>query len=152
MNKVMRIIMGHSSAMHELGHMIIRIGVGIVLIVFGFGKLFSGSENVIKIGSAMAAFGIVRGYIIWGYLAAFTEILGGLAYIIGFCTRLVSVSLIWLFIVAIRFHMDKGDPFNVWGFACVLLIISVAFLLSGSGAYSVDHFVLEEESKSRYEL
>src|SRR5690606_29546353 len=97
----------HTSSSHELGHAFIRISIGIIFIIFGYGKLTSGAENLTNIGSAMAAFGITHEYLYWGYLAALTEFCGGLALIFGFLTRLACIPLTWLLIVALTFHIKK---------------------------------------------
>lgn len=152
MNKIMRMIIGHSTTLCEFAHLLIRVGIGLIFVIFGFEKLCSGSENIIQIGSAIATFGITKGYILWGYIAAITEFFGGLAYILGFGTRFVSVSLIWLLFVAIRYHINKGDTFTTWGFACTLLIITSALLISGSGIYSMDYCIIAKESKNRYDI
>ena len=66
-NFLMRITQ-HTSSSHELGHSFIRISIGIIFLIFGYGKLTSGAENLTGIGSAMAVFGITNGYLYWGYM------------------------------------------------------------------------------------
>jgi uncharacterized membrane protein YphA (DoxX/SURF4 family) len=110
-----------------------------MFLIFGYKKLISGSANITQIGSAMGLFGITRGYMLWGYLAALTELCSGLALMVGFCTRIASLPLIWLLIVALRFHIQNADPFTVWGHAVTCLCVVIAFFIAGSGVYSVDH-------------
>ena len=131
--------MHESPALQQLGLAVIRISLGVVFLMFGYKKLISGSANITHIGSAMSLFGITRGYIFWGYLAALTELAGGLSFIIGFCTRIASIPLMWLLIVALRFHINNTDPFNAWAFPCTCLCIVIGFFIAGSGIYSADH-------------
>ena len=131
--------MHESPALQQLGLAVIRISLGVVFLMFGYKKLISGSANITQIGSAMSLFGITRGYIFWGYLAALTELGSGLSFIVGFCTRIASIPLIWLLIVALRFHINNADPFNVWAFPCTCLCIVIGFFIAGSGMYSADH-------------
>lgn len=129
---------------NECGHTIIRIGIGIVFMIFGYSKLVSGSAHVTEIGSAVSLLGITYFYMWWGYLAALTEFFGGIAYIIGFGTRIVSLPLIGLLIVAMRFHFSRGDAFTTWGFAFSLLIVAIGLLVAGSGKYSLDYFLIKK--------
>src|SRR5438045_1377585 len=84
---------------------LISIALVIILVVSGYNKLLyaltHNTEHLIQIGSTMGLFGFSSGYLWWGYLAAFTEFFGGIAYILEFLVRLVSLPLICLFIVAI---------------------------------------------------
>lgn len=128
-----------SSGLQQLGLTIIRISFGIIFLIFGYNKLCSGSTHLTQLGGAMSLFGITWGYMVWGYLAALTELFGGIAFILGLYTRIASLPLIWLLIVAIQFHIQKGDMFAAWAFACTCLCIVVGFLVAGSGIYSIDH-------------
>lgn len=133
--------MYHSLALQELGVTLIRISFGIIFVVFGYNKLTSGSENLTQIGSAMGLFGITWGYLLWGYAAALTELCGGLAFTLGFGTRIAALPLIWLLIVALRFHLQNNDTFTKWSFPCLCLCIAVSFFIIGSGMYSLDHLI-----------
>jgi putative oxidoreductase len=137
----------HNSSSHELGHTFIRISIGVVFLIFGYGKLTSETENLTSIGSAMAAFGITYGPLYWGYLAALTEFCGGLALIFGFLARLACIPLIWLLIVALTFHIKKGDAFTSWGFAFTCLCIMIGFSIAGSGTYSLDYYLFQIKEK-----
>ena len=142
--------MHESPALQQIGLAIVRISLGVVFLIFGYKKLISGSANITQIGSAMGLFGIVHGYIFWGYLAALTELCGGLALVVGFCTRIASLPLTCLLIVALRFHMEKADPFNIWAFPCICLCTTIAFFIAGSGIYSVDHVTSSVAQESDY--
>jgi uncharacterized membrane protein YphA (DoxX/SURF4 family) len=142
MKKMLRMVMSHSGVSHELGHTLIRIALGTIFLIFGYCKLMAGTGYLAQIGSAMGAFGITHGYALWGMLAALTECVGGIAYILGFLTRIVSVPLIGLLIVAMKYHMLKGDPFTVWAFPLICLCIVIGCLIAGSGKYSLDYMIL----------
>ncbi len=152
LKKIINWTMHNSPTLQHLGLTIIRIGFGITLTIFGYNKLFSGSANLTQLGSAMGLFGITRGYIIWGYLAALTELCGGLAYTIGLWTRIVSLPLVWLLIVAVKFHIQKGDAFTVWAFATTCLCITIGFLCAGSGIYSADHVLYSTTRKNNHDF
>ncbi len=150
--KIINWTMHNSPTLQHLGLTIIRIGFGITLTIFGYNKLFSGSANLTQIGSAMSFFGITHGYVIWGYLAALTELCGGFAYAIGLWTRIASLPLIWLLIVAIRFHLQRGDAFTVWAFPVTCLCIVIGFLIAGSGVYSADYVLYAQAHNKNHDF
>jgi putative oxidoreductase len=131
--------MKYSPLSHELGYTFIRISFGVIFLIFGYGKITSGAEKLVELGNAMALFGITHGYLFWGSMAALTELCAGLAFIFGCLTRLVCLPVIWLLIVAMSVHINKGDSFTVWAFACMCLCITLGFLIGGSGKYSLDY-------------
>ena len=139
--KIIAWTMHNSAALQYLGLTLIRISFGTMLLIFGYNKLISGTTNITQIGSAISFFGITRGYLLWGYLAALTELCGGFAYILGLCTRIASLPLICLLIVALKFHLQKGDPFTVWAFPGICLCIVVGFFIAGSGIYFADYII-----------
>jgi len=141
MKKIILDTMHHSPTSHELGHALMRIGIGIMLLIFGYEKLTSGAEHLAQLGSAMGLFGITFGYLFWGYMAALTEFCVGICYITGFLTRLASIPFIGLLIVAIKFLLSKGNDFTVWGFPFVCLCIALNMLIAGSGTYSLDYAI-----------
>ena len=126
--------MHHIPSSLILGYTVMRVALGIILTIFGYNKLSfawtNNTENLIQIGSAIQLFGITSGFMWWGYAAALTEFLGGIAFISGFLARYASLPLIWLFIVAIRFHIDRGDAFSVWGFAFLCLSVCLGILIA----------------------
>jgi len=131
----------HSLKLQHVGLALLRISFGIMFVIFGYQKLTSGSQQLTQLGSAMSYFGITHGYLLWGYLAALTELLGGISYFFGFYIRLISLPMIWLLIVAIKFHQEKGDSFTKWSFASLCICIIISFVIMGSGIYSADYFI-----------
>lgn len=77
-------------------------------------------------------------------LAALAEFGGGLALIIGLLTRLASVGIACVMVVAIGLvHVPQGDPFvghggPSWELAAVYLACAIVFLLLGPGRLSLD--------------
>jgi putative oxidoreductase len=138
-NKIIQWTMHNSPSLQHVGLTLIRVGFGIMLTIFGYNKLFSGTANLTQIGSAISLFGITHGYLLFGYLAALTELCGGLAYVTGLWTRIASLPLVFLLIVALQFHLQKGDAFTTWSFPALCLCIVVGFLIAGSGIYSADY-------------
>jgi putative oxidoreductase len=150
MHKFILSTMHYSPSLQHLGFTLIRVSFGIIFAISGYNKVMSGNAHLTQLGSAMGLFGITWGYLFWGYMAAFSELVGGITIALGFCTRLASLPLAWLLIVAIRLHVSKGDPFMKWSFACMCLCIVISFVIAGSGIHSVDHLIESESKKHTY--
>jgi putative oxidoreductase len=142
MNKQTLLLFVHTDqTLQSIGITFLRISFGVVFTIFGYKKLMSSSSNLTQVGSAIGYFGIMWGHLWWGYLAALTEFFGGISYFLGFYTRLSSLPLIVLLIVAIQFHMSSGDNFTKWGFPLTCLCIVICFFIAGSGQYSLDNYI-----------
>jgi putative oxidoreductase len=81
-------------------------------------------------------------------LAYFTvagETLGGIALILGFKSRIVSVVLLPILLGAVWVHSGNGWVFSNanggWEYPLFLVMISVVVALLGSGAYAVDNII-----------
>lgn len=81
------------------------------------------------------------------YLAATTELLGVVLIAIGFLTRLISIPLIIVMIVAIfTVHIGNGFSAGDNGFEIPLyyLIFLGFFLSNGAGRFSIDQLVFKK--------
>lgn len=127
----------------EFGLLFIRASLGLIFVIHGWGKMMGGIATWTWMGSQMAHFGITFAPLFWGILGMLTELLGGFFLAVGFGTRFVSAALAWMMIVAISYHITKGDTFNdVWSHAFTLLFIFIGLAIAGSGKYSVDAYLL----------
>ena len=143
--KIIPYLMHTSIQLQHIGFTLLRISFGIMFLVFGYKKINSGATNLTQLGSAISYFGINYGYLLWGYLAAFTEFFGGIAYILGLWTRIISLPIIWLLIVAIQFHLQQNDPITIWFFPVLCLCIAISFFIAGSGIYSLDYAIQQKK-------
>ena len=126
-------------ALVNAGLLVLRIGIGIIFIFHGFPKLMGGVETWTQLGSTMSVMGITFAPAIWGFMAAATEVGGGLFIIFGLLHRLVALMLIFTMVVALLVHVSAGDPFAVYSNALKALVVFVAFAISGPGVYSLDY-------------
>lgn len=81
------------------------------------------------------------------YLAATTELLGVGLIAIGFLTRLISVPLMIIMVVAIfTVHIGNGFSAGDNGFEIPLyyLLLLGLFLSHGAGKFSVDHLIFKK--------
>jgi putative oxidoreductase len=133
----------------SIGLFILRVGVGLIMIGHGFPKLLAGPETWTNLGQAMGIFGITSSPVIWGFLAVFAELGGGLALVLGFYSRRMSILLAGNMIVATAFVWDKaakdgagiGKIFGDITAPLTLAIVALAIIFLGPGRYSLDGFI-----------
>ncbi len=140
-------ILGGLSKYKDFGLLLLRIGIGIMMITHGYPKLLAGPtgsqmawENV---GKGIENFGIHFGFTFWGFMAAFAEGVGGLLILLGLAFRPACVLLIINMIVAAMFHlkMPPGSPMAGFGGASHAIELGIVFLslfIIGPGRYSID--------------
>lgn len=121
----------------NLGLLILRIGIGLMFILHGYPKLLGGTEMWEQIGGAMSNFGIGFYHMVWGFLAAFAEVVGGLLLILGFLFRPAAIMLFFTMVVATVMHLNNGDPFEIYSHAIESGILFLALTFIGPGAYSI---------------
>ena len=119
------------------GITVLRVVVGVVFVMHGGQKLFvDGFEGV---AGFMGQIGIPLPYLS-AVAVTFTELLGGLALILGLCTRFAAIPLsVTMVVAAITVH-GKNGFFLPGGFEYTLTLFaaSVALVLLGSGSASLD--------------
>ena len=84
------------------------------------------------------------------YLAASTEIIGVALLVLGLFTRLISLPLIVIMLVAIfMVHIDNGFSAGVNGFEIPLyyMIFLLIFVSHGAGKFSLDYIFFNKDSK-----
>lgn len=118
--------------------LVIRLGLGVMMIVHGYPKLLGGPEKWEKLGGAMADLGITFVPVFWGFMAAFAEAVGGLLLIIGWIFRPAAFLLIVTMIVAALKHLNAGDGVSGSSHAIELAIIFIGLFIIGPGKYSID--------------
>ncbi|MGV3724275.1 MAG: DoxX family protein [Actinomycetota bacterium] len=123
-----------------------RMGVALLLIraVVGTAFVLHGLPKVAN----PAAFAGQLGLPVWlATVAAWTEVIGGGLLVLGLLTPITALFLTAQMVGALAIvHLPKGDPFVSSGgasfeLAAVYLAISIAFLLVGPGAYSLDALI-----------
>lgn len=123
-----------------------RLGTALLLVRLVVGAAFV-LHGLPKTANA-AAFASQIGVPPWlGAVAAWTEVIGGGFLALGFLTPFATLFLAAQMIGALALvHLPNGDPFvNPAGasfeLAAVYLAVSIAYLLAGPGAYSLDALI-----------
>lgn len=122
----------------NLGLLIIRIGLGITFIHYGYPMLMGGINSWKEVGHSTKYIGIHFLPVVWGFLAAVTETFGGFLLIIGLAFRPVCILLCLTLIIAAFTHLGKGEGFSGAVHAIEDALIFAGLLFVGPGKYSVD--------------
>jgi putative oxidoreductase len=131
--------------------LVIRVALGVIFIAHGGQKLF-GLCGGVGLQATFDTFASNMGIPPWiTFMAVLAEFFGGLAVLIGLLTRLASVSLGVVMLVAIfEAHLQYGFFMN-WSlvrgvghgieFNIALLGMSLGLILSGPGQLSLDRLL-----------
>ena len=113
-------------------------------VVAGAAFMFHGWSKIQTPFSWMGADSAVPGFL--QALAAISEFFGGLGWILGLLTPLASFGMACTMLVAVHKHaIERGDPFvgkgATYELSLLFLMMSIGFLLTGPGRYSLDALV-----------
>lgn len=122
----------------NVGLLIIRVGLGIMFIYHGYPKLMGGPKEWTELGGSMKYVGIHFLPMVWGLLAAATELLGGFLLIIGLAFRPVCILLFINLVIAALMHLRTGGGLGEAAHAVEDAIVFAGLIFIGPGKYSVD--------------
>lgn len=131
-------LLGNLGNYKNFGLLIIRVGLGVMFIYHGYPKLMGGIKGWEGLGQSTKYVGIHFLPVVWGFLAAVTELLGGFLLIIGLAFRPVCILLLINLIVAALTHFGKGGNLGDAAHAIEDAIMFAGLLFVGPGKYSVD--------------
>lgn len=127
--------------------LLLRLVAGIAFLYHGWGKI----QNPM---SWMGPDATVPAFL--QLLAAVSEFGGGIAWVLGFLTRVASLGIISTMLVAIYLHaIVLHDPFvNMTGghsyeLASLYLCIALILLVIGPGKFSLDYLVFGKEGSCK---
>ena len=109
-----------------------------MIVVHGLPKLVGGPERWELVGSAMANFGLGFAPAFWGFVAAATELGGGLALILGLAVRPMSGLLAFTMMVAASTHLAAGKGLFGAAHPIEVGIALLALVLMGGGRFALD--------------
>jgi len=127
--------------MTDLAILVLRLGLGIMFAAHGAQKalgLFSG-PGIAGFSKMLSGMGFTPA-IFWAYLAANTELIGGLFLILGICVRSSAVMLLILIsVAALKVHLAKGFFLSGGGFeyAFIIAVICIALIFLGAGKFAI---------------
>lgn len=124
----------------DLGILLLRFALGIIMTVHGYPKLFGGGEAHMKflksLNLPMPRFA--------AYLSGIAEFFGGISLVIGFLTQIAAVLIAINMAVALWVNAVKFKKTLIGGYELdlVLLTGAISLLFIGPGFYSIDWFLL----------
>lgn len=118
--------------------LLMRIGIGTMMILHGYPKLLAGKELWTKLGSNMTHIGITAYPEIWGFLASVSETIGGLLILIGFFFRPAAFFILFTMFIASMSHIYKDGNIKGAYEAIELASVFIGFFIMGPGKYSID--------------
>ena len=126
-----------------LGPLPIRLVLAAVFIYHGAHKvgILGELDFQAAIAQAKGAAELVGLPGVFGYVLAFTELVGGACLAIGFLTRYVATALGFaMFMAAFKVHFGSGFDVRQGGYeyALVLLACCLSLLFTGAGTLSLD--------------
>lgn len=125
-----------SKATQDLGALVGRVLMSAIFIWSGYGKLIAAAATQ----ASFAELGLPLPAVAWA-VTVLVELVGGLALLVGFQTRVVALVLaVWCVATALIAHTNFADP-NMQIHFMKNIAMTGGFIfvaLFGSGAYAVD--------------
>ncbi|WP_407936262.1 DoxX family protein [Litchfieldia alkalitelluris] len=81
------------------------------------------------------------------YIVASIELVGGIAILLGFATRIIAGLFVLVLLGAIVTVQLAAGFIGGYAYDLALLAISAYFLLNGSKLYSIDHYISKARNK-----
>ena len=117
---------------------VLRVGIGIMFFLHGYPKMIGGVEKWQSLGAyGMGSIGIHFLSTFWGFMAAFSECIGGLMIVIGFYLRYFSLLLFITMFVAVITHLKVGDGIMGASHAIEAAFVFLFLFLVGSGKIAI---------------
>ena len=135
---------GFYDTFFEVVYALMRVGIGYILFMHGWGKLHAGVATIAS--NVMAKNGLEPALGFAG-AAMFLETVGAVCLALGLFTRFFAAALaIEMGIAFLVVHMSKGFAVGTGGYEYVLLLGIVLFVIAirGGGPYSVDRLIGKE--------
>ncbi|HET9055984.1 MAG TPA: DoxX family protein [Chitinophagaceae bacterium] len=135
--------------------LIIRLTIGIILLPHGAQKMLGMFGGYGFTGTMGFFTGTLHLPWIIGFLVIIIEFVGALALIVGLGSRVWAALTILLMIgIIYTSHLDNGFFMNWFGnqkgegyeFHLLIIGLSLATLISGSGKYSLDKLLVKEQA------
>ena len=133
----------------HLGILIMRVGLGAMMMLHGIPKL-AAPERWAKLGSNMKYLGLDFAPAFWGFMAGFAEGIGGLLVLLGLGTRFAAGLIVFTMLIASINHManpKKPDGMLIME-ASHSIEVGLAFLglaLIGPGRFSIDYYLTRRQ-------
>jgi putative oxidoreductase len=131
--------------LERLAVLILRLFLGFVFVMHGSQKLLGafGGSGVTGFAGSLTKYGI-EPHLLWAWVVAITEFVGGICIFFGFLTRFWAAGLVIDMAVAVvKVHLVNGFFWSKGGFEFVLTlgVIALVLLMTGPGSVSMDRAI-----------
>ncbi len=133
----------------DFGLLFLRIGIGGMFIFHGAPKMFGGPERWERIGASMASVGIEFVPVFWGFMASFSEFIGGIGIILGLFFRPVCILLTITMTIAASGHLSRGEGLRGASHAIEDGIVFLSLIFIGPGKYSLDEWLKPQKRQNK---
>ncbi len=133
----------------DFGLLFLRIGIGGMFIFHGAPKMFGGPEGWERMGASMAIVGIKFVPAFWGFMASFSEFIGGICIILGLFFRPACILLTITMTIAASGHLSRGDGLRGAAHAIENGIVFLSLIFIGPGKYSLDEWLKPQKRQNK---
>ena len=130
-----------SIAAVDVGLLVVRVGLGIIFIVFGFPKITGGPETWSGLGQAMGSLGITFAPTFWGFMAAVAEFAGGIALLTGLFVRPFAFLMAVTMAVATTMLVRGGAEMTKFAHPLNMAIVFTGLVIAGGGKLALGRLV-----------
>jgi len=123
----------------DAGLLVLRLGLGAAFIIHGLPKLTGGPKVWTSLGKSMGLLGVDFFPAFWGFMAAFSEGIGGVLLIIGAFYRPVCLLLTFTMAIAtLTLAAPKTRTFKDYSNPLKLAVVFFGLAFIGPGRFSID--------------
>jgi putative oxidoreductase len=118
----------------------VRVAMGLILVIAGWGKVMGGVGNVAAAFARMA----IPAPAITGPFIAYLELIGGAALLVGLFSRWLGLVFALEFVVATFYVKFAGPGWNAGRLDLMLLAAGILLFVAGPGRAAIDQLWLEK--------
>ncbi|MFC4401627.1 DoxX family protein [Gracilibacillus xinjiangensis] len=124
-----------------IGALLLRVILGVIFIGHGAEKFQGGIGNIAGWFESIGLPGFLA------YIVASIELVGGIAMLLGFATRIVGGLFVIVLLGAIVKVQFAAGFIGGYAYDLALVAMSAYFLLNGSQLYSLDNYISKTRNK-----
>lgn len=123
----------------DAGLLLFRVLLGGFIAYHGYKKFVGGKDTLTYVGSMLSQFGITKGHMALGVMAALSELIGGIFVAFGFLNRIATAMVAGTLAVATSVMYKEG--FSKFSYPLEMMLTFVSLLVAGPGKFSVDYII-----------
>jgi len=121
--------------------LLLRVSLAIVFVAHGLQAAFGMFQGpgINGFSSMLSGLGF-KPVLLWAYIAAYTQLIGGILLGLGIFTRFAAASIfIFMTVATLKVHLAKGFFIQAGGFEYNFVIgcICIALIILGPGRFSI---------------